>query len=161
MNGVVADESYQQTVSNPVAGGSNGSSRSIRSEVLFMALPTVRDLGSTGAAKLKTACGLTAPQGSTQAAAGQVVSDGYDVNAFDCATEQGAEVPLIAGQEMTASCLNRSQQDRLILRDQLDALWQCGCRRGLVGDLDLLNKTVQPRATVRRIEVSFRLGNSV
>jgi hypothetical protein len=44
LNGVVADEVYTQTVSNPTILTANGSSRRLRSEVLFTTLPDVRDL---------------------------------------------------------------------------------------------------------------------
>src|SRR5581483_4002020 len=43
LNGIVADESYEQSVNNPFAAGS-GARRSIRSEVLFMTLPDIPDL---------------------------------------------------------------------------------------------------------------------
>ena len=44
LNGVTADESYDQSVANPLAGAGNGARRSIRSEVLFMTLPDIPDL---------------------------------------------------------------------------------------------------------------------
>jgi hypothetical protein len=44
LNGVIADEAYDQSVNNPLGGPGNGSRRSIRSEVLFMTLPDIPDL---------------------------------------------------------------------------------------------------------------------
>ena len=44
LNGVTADESYDQTVASPLGGAGNGARRSIRSEVLFMTLPDIPDL---------------------------------------------------------------------------------------------------------------------
>jgi hypothetical protein len=44
LNGVIADEAYDQSVANPLAGAGNGARRSIRSEVLFMTIPDIPDL---------------------------------------------------------------------------------------------------------------------
>src|SRR5215471_21858959 len=44
LNGVIADEAYDQTVNNPLAGPGNGARRTIKSEVLFMTLPDIPDL---------------------------------------------------------------------------------------------------------------------
>jgi hypothetical protein len=44
LNGVIADEAYEQSVRNPLADAANGSRRAIRSEVLFMTLADIPDL---------------------------------------------------------------------------------------------------------------------
>lgn len=83
------------------------------------------------------------------------------MDAFDGVTEQVAEVSMIAGDQMTASCLNGSQWDRLALRYQGGALWQRGRRRCVIGDLDLLDEPIQARPVVGRLEIAFRFSDRI
>jgi hypothetical protein len=56
----------------------------------------------------------------TDPSTGQVRADGHNANTFDGSPEQGAEMPLIAGQKMAAIRMDGSSQDRLIFCRESD-----------------------------------------
>jgi hypothetical protein len=91
------------------------------------------------------------------ASTGQVRSDRYNANTLDESPKQGAEVPVIAGQEMAAIRMDGRPQDRLVFCRESDAFRQDDGRRRLVHDLNLSQQSVQTGSPVSGVKVSLCL----
>ena len=101
--------------------------------------------------------GRFVPDSSTS----QIRSDRDDAHALYGSPEQGAEVPVIAGQEMAAIRMDGSSQDRLVLHRESDAFRQYDGRRRFVRDLNLSEQSVQPCPPVGGVDVPFCLVDRI
>lgn len=59
-------------------------------------------------------CGLRLWRFVPASSTSQIGSDGYNAYTFEGSPEQGAEMPVIAGEKMTAIRVDGGEEDRLI-----------------------------------------------
>src|ERR1041385_8973586 len=91
----------------------------------------------------------------------QVVSYRQNAHALNRLSEQCTEMSVIPIQQMTASCMDCSAQNRLILLDERYTSRQDPRCRRFIDDFDLLNQPIQSGASVTGVEVSLRFTDRV